>query len=71
MTADERDQLIEDIKASSNKRRAIAEQAERSKDFDIAAAWEEVEALEQSIGLRLATAQPLDDDSRDSHSPEA
>ena len=42
MTADERDQLIEDIKSSSNKRRAIAEQAERSKDFDIAAAWEEV-----------------------------
>lgn len=54
MTADERDQLIEDIKASSTRRRAIAEQAERSKDFDIAAAWEEVEALERSIEARLA-----------------
>ena len=54
MTTDERDQLIEDIKASSNKRRAIAEQAERSKDFDIALAWEEVEALEQSIEARLS-----------------
>jgi hypothetical protein len=58
MTADERDQLIEDIKASSNKRRGIAEQAERSKDFDIAAAWEEVEALEESIEVRLASARP-------------
>ena len=56
MTADERDQLIEDIKASSNKRRAIAEQAERSKDFDIAAAWEDLEALEQSIDIRVSTA---------------
>ena len=54
MTTDERDQLIEDIKASSNRRRAIAEQAERSKDFDIAAAWEEVAALEQSIEARLS-----------------
>ena len=60
MTADERDQLIEDIKASSNKRRAIAEQAERSKEFDIAAAWEEVDALEQSIEVRLATAHQPD-----------
>jgi hypothetical protein len=57
MTLDERDQLIEDIKASSNKRRAIAEQAERSKDFDIAAAWEEVEALERSIEARLASEE--------------
>ena len=60
MTADERDQLIEDIKASSNKRRAIAEQAERSKDFDIAAAWEEVAALEQSIEDRLSEEGPPD-----------
>ena len=60
MTADERDQLIEDIKASSTRRRAIAEQAERSKDFDIAAAWEEVAALEQSIEDRLSEEGPPD-----------
>ena len=71
MTVDERDQLIEDIKSSSNKRRAIAEQAERSKDFDIAAAWEEVEVLDQSIEERIATAGHEPNNDRDARLDDA
>jgi hypothetical protein len=43
MTVDERAQLVEDIKLSSTKRRQIAERAELDKEFDIQAAWAEVE----------------------------
>jgi len=66
MTQDERDQLIEDIKRSDSLRRGILEMAERSKDFDIAAAWKEVEALDAPIGERIAAARPLQQDQADS-----
>ena len=57
MTPDERAQLVEDIKKSDNLRRGIVERAELSKDFDILAAWEEVEKLDESIGQRIVAAR--------------
>ena len=57
MTADERAQLVEDIKKSDNLRRGIVERAELSKDFDILAAWEEVEKLDESISRRIGAAR--------------
>ena len=49
--------MVEDIKKSDNLRRGIVERAELSKDFDILAAWEEVEKLEESITKRIKTAR--------------
>ena len=57
MTSDERAQLIEDIKKSDNLRRGIVERAELSEDFDILAAWEEVEKLDESITKRIVSAR--------------
>jgi hypothetical protein len=57
MTSDERAQLVEDIKKSDNLRRGIVERAERSEDFDILAAWEEVEKLDESISKRIGAAR--------------
>jgi hypothetical protein len=57
MTSDERAQLVEDIKKSDNLRRDIVERAELSEDFDILAAWEEVEKLDESIGQRIVAAR--------------
>jgi hypothetical protein len=57
MTSDERAQLVEDIKKSDNLRRGIVERAELSKDFDILAAWEEVEKLDESISKRIDAAR--------------
>jgi hypothetical protein len=57
MTPDERAQLVEDIKKSDNLRRGIVERAELSKDFDILAAWEEVEKLDESINKRIGAAR--------------
>jgi hypothetical protein len=57
MTSDERAQLIEDIDRSANIREGIVEQARLSKDFDIAAAWNEVEALDESINKRVGDAR--------------
>jgi len=57
MTADERAQLVEDIKRSDNLRRGIVERAELSKDFDILAAWEEVQKLDESITKRIVAAR--------------
>ena len=57
MTADERAQLVEDIKKSDNLRRGIVERAELSKDFDIFAAWEEVQKLDESITKRIVAAR--------------
>ena len=54
MTVDERAQLVEDIRVSGAKRRDIAERAQLDKDFDIAAAWEELEDLDASIETRVA-----------------
>jgi hypothetical protein len=57
MTSDERAQLVEDIKRSDNLRRGIVERAELSEDFDILAAWEEVEKLDESITKRIDAAR--------------
>jgi hypothetical protein len=57
MTSDERAQLVEDIKRSDNLRRGIVERAELSEDFDILAAWEEVEKLDESITKRIGAAR--------------
>jgi hypothetical protein len=57
MTSDERAQLVEDIKKSDNLRRGIVERAELSEDFDVVAAWEEVEKLDESITKRIVAAR--------------
>jgi len=57
MTVDERAQLVEDIRVSSTKRREIAERAQLDKNFDIAAAWEELEDLDSSIEKRVADSE--------------
>ena len=56
MTSDERAQLVEDIRTSGNKRRDIAERAALSEDFDIAAAWEVLTELDNSIAQRIGDA---------------
>lgn len=53
MTIDERAQLVEDIRVAGTKRRDIAERAQAVKDFDIAAAWEELTDLDASIQKRV------------------
>ena len=53
MTADERAQLIEDIRRSALMREHIIEQASVDKQFDIAAAWETLDELDQSINTRM------------------
>ena len=53
MGRDERAQLVEDIKKSGAKRRDIAERAARDVEFDVAAAWEELEELDESINARI------------------
>jgi hypothetical protein len=60
MTTDERAQLIEDIDRSANIREGIVEQARLSKEFDIAAAWEELEELDRSINNRIVNARSGD-----------
>ena len=57
MTSDERAQLIEDIKRSDNLRRGIVERASASEDFDVLAAWEEVEKIDDSINERIVKAR--------------
>ena len=54
MTIDERAQLVEDIRVAGTKRREIAERAQLDKDFDIAAAWEELADVDASIEKRVA-----------------
>ena len=53
MTPDERAQLVEDIKRSSRIRDQIVERAERDHQFDIAAAWEELDELDAAINRRV------------------
>ena len=60
MTSDERAQLIEDIDRSANIREGIVGQARLSKEFDIAAAWHEVEELDRSINERVVKARRRD-----------
>ena len=57
MTSDERAQLVEDIKRSNNLRYGIVERAELSEEFDILAAWEEVEKLDTPISERITLAR--------------
>ena len=57
MTIDERAQLAEDIRTSASKRQHIAERAALDKEFDIAAAWEELEELDKSIAKRVLDSQ--------------
>lgn len=57
MTVDERAQLIEDIKKSDNLRRGIVERAELDRQFDILAAWEEVEKIDETITERIVAAR--------------
>jgi plasmid maintenance system killer protein len=56
MTSDERAQLIEDIKKSAKMRLDIIERAQLSEDFDIAAAWETLDELDDSIEQRVVKA---------------
>ena len=53
MTIDERAQLVEDIRVAGTKRRDIAERAQLDKEFDIAAAWEQLTELDASIKKRV------------------
>ena len=48
---------MEDIKRSNNLRHGIVERAELSEEFDILAAWEEVEKLDISINKRIIAAR--------------
>lgn len=57
MTPDERAQLMEDIRRSTSMRERILEQATTDKDFDIAAAWETLDELDQSINTRIVEAR--------------
>ena len=57
MTADERAQLVEDIKRSTAMRHHIVEQAEADEKFDIAAAWDALEKLDQTINQRIVRAR--------------
>ena len=57
MTPDERAQLIEDINRSASIRQGIVEQARLSKEFDIAAAWEELTELDASVNRRVGQAR--------------
>ena len=53
MTSEDRAQLIEDIRRSASMREHIIEHASVDKDFDIAAAWETLGELDQSINTRV------------------
>ena len=53
MTSDERAQLVEDIRVAGTKRRDIAERAQLDEDFDLAAAWEALTDLDDSIEKRV------------------
>ena len=57
MTPDERAQLVEDIKMAASKRREIAERAALDTEFDIAAAWEELDELDESINKLVAKSR--------------
>jgi hypothetical protein len=57
MTSDERAQLVEDIKKSSKIRQDIVERASLSEDFDIAAAWEMLAELDESINRRVENSR--------------
>jgi hypothetical protein len=49
--------VSQSLKKSDILRRGIVERAELSKDFDILAAWEEVQKLDESIAERIPAAR--------------
>lgn len=53
MTYDDRAQLIEDIKRTIKMREDIVERATADVNFDITAAWEALDELEESINVRV------------------
>jgi hypothetical protein len=53
MNAEQRAQLVEDIKRSASMREGIVEQARLDVKFDIAAAWEELDELDKTINERV------------------
>jgi hypothetical protein len=57
MNADERAQLLEDIKRSSTIRERIYEQARLDPQFDIAAAWTTLDELDESIHERVISSR--------------
>jgi hypothetical protein len=57
MTSDERAQLLEDIRRSTTIREHIIQQAQSDKEFDITAAWEDLEELDNSINERIIKAR--------------
>ena len=57
MTTDERLELIEDVKKSNHKRDQIIRRAEMDQEFDIAAAWEDLDELDSSIAARIKNAR--------------
>jgi len=57
MTSDERAQLVEDIQRSAKIREGIVEQARLDKAFDLIAAWQELDELDQSIDARVAKSR--------------
>ena len=57
MTADERAQLVEDIQRSAKIREGIVEQARLDQQFDLIAAWEELDGLDESINARVVKSR--------------
>jgi hypothetical protein len=57
MTSEERAQLVEDIRKSNTKRQQIVERAEKDPDFDLLAAWEDLDELDASIAARIKNAR--------------
>jgi hypothetical protein len=57
MTADERAQLVEDIQRSAKIREGIVEQARLDQQFDLLAAWEELDGLDKSIDARVVKSR--------------
>ena len=57
MTSDERAQLVEDIQRSAKIREGIVEQARLDKEFDLIAAWEELDELDHSINARIVKSR--------------
>ena len=60
MTSEDRAQLIEDIRRSTSMRQHIVEQASTDEQFDIAAAWETLDELDQSIDARVTKSRLKD-----------
>jgi hypothetical protein len=60
LTSKERVELIEDIRRSAHMRIQIVEQARINPNFDMASAWESLEALDDSILTRIVMLRKRD-----------